>query len=102
MNIKKGDNVKVTAGKDKGTKGKVIRVIPEKGRVAVEGINLYKKHVRPKKQGEKGEIVDVARPIDISNVSIICPSCSKQTRIRKEREGKDVIRYCKKCNNPIE
>ncbi|HMB17307.1 MAG TPA: 50S ribosomal protein L24 [Candidatus Paceibacterota bacterium] len=101
-NIKKEDKVKILAGKDKDKTGKVLKVFPDEGRVVVEGINLYKKHVRPKKEGEKGEIVDVPRPIDESNVSVICPACSKTTRISKKRKGKDVVRYCKKCDSPID
>ena len=101
-NIKKGDNVKIIAGKNRGKTGKVLRVLPEKGRMIVEGINIYKKHVRPKKQGEKGEVVNVARPINKSNISIICPACSKTTRITTRKEGNKKIRYCKKCNSPIE
>lgn len=102
MYIKKGDNVKVIAGKDQGKSGKVLRVLPDQGRVAVEGVNVYKKHVRPKKEGEKGEVVDVARPINESNISIVCPSCSKVTRIGRRGEGKNKIRFCKKCDAPIE
>jgi large subunit ribosomal protein L24 len=63
---------------------------------------LYKKHIRPKREGEKGEIVEVPRSIAKSNVAIICPSCSKPTRISKKRKGKNVVRYCKKCDSPID
>ncbi len=88
MKIKKGDTVTIVAGKDKGKTGKVMRVDVNNGRVVVEGVNVYKKHVRPKKQGEKGEVVDVVRPIHNSNVMFVCPSCSKITR---------KARHCKKC-----
>lgn len=102
MNIKKGDNVKITAGKNRGKTGKVLYTFPLRNRVSVEGVNLYKKHVRPKKQGEKGEVVEVARPISASNVSVICPACGKPTRIGRRREGKNVIRVCKKCDKTID
>lgn len=69
QSIKKGDMVRVIAGKNRGKSGKVLRAFPKKDNVIVEGLNLYKKHVRPKRQGEKGETIQVARPIHISNVA---------------------------------
>lgn len=101
MRIKKGDIVKILAGKDKGKSGKVIKIIPQRERVMVEGVNIFKKHVRPKKQGEKGEVVDVSRPINVSNVGIICPNCSKVSRIGYKKEGDKKVRYCKKCQKEI-
>ena len=68
MKIKKGDNVKILAGKDRGKTGKVIKVLPKHERVIVEGFNMVKKHVRPKKEGEKGEVVEIPASIHISNV----------------------------------
>lgn len=68
MSIKKGDNVKILAGKDRGKTGKVIKILPKRERVIIEGANLVKKHVRPKKEGEKGEVVEMPAPIHISNV----------------------------------
>lgn len=68
MHIKKGDNVKIITGKDKGKKGKIVRVLVKKGKVIVEGLNMTKKHQRPRKSGEKGTIIDVAMPIHASNV----------------------------------
>lgn len=97
MNIKKGDNIKIIAGKDRGKTGKVLRVFPERNRIAVEGINLYKKHSRPKRQGEKGEIVEIMRPFHISNAQIICSGCKQATRVGHRMEGAVKIRYCKKC-----
>jgi len=94
--------VKISAGKNRGKTGKVLYIFPERNRVTVEGINLYKKHVRPKRQGEKGEVVEVARPINSSNVSVVCPSCGKPTRIGRKREKKNVIRICKKCDSAID
>lgn len=101
MKIKKGDIVKILSGKDRGKTGKVIRLFPKKKRVMVEGINVYKKHVRPKRQNEKGEIVEVARPINISNVVLICPSCSKPTRVGYSIDGENKNRRCKKCKSII-
>jgi len=97
MRIKKGDTITIIAGKDKGKTGKVMRVDVRSGRIVVEGVNVYKKHVRPKKQGEKGEIVDVVRPIHDSNVMLVCPSCSKASRVGYRIEISSKERYCKKC-----
>ncbi len=71
MNIKKGDNVIAIAGKDKGKKGKVIKAMPKVNKVVVEGINMMKKHQRPRKSGEKGQVLNVAMPINVSNVKKI-------------------------------
>ena len=68
MSIKKGDNVKILAGKDSGRTGKIIKVLPKHERVIVEGFNMVKKHIRPKKEGGKGEVVEMAASIHISNV----------------------------------
>jgi len=70
MKIKKGDNVIVLAGKDKGKKGKVIRAFPKKGKVLVEGLNMTKRHQRPRKTSEKGQIMNIAMPIHVSNVKL--------------------------------
>ncbi len=101
MKIHKGDNVKIMKGKDRGKTGRVIKVDEEKGRLTVEGVNLFKKHVRPKRQSEKGEVVSVARPLAVSNVRLLCPSCGKATRVgfRIDKEIKE--RYCKKCKSAI-
>ncbi len=101
MKIKKGDTVKILAGKDAGKKGKVLSVHPKTERISVEGINIHKKHVRPRNENQKGQIVEVARSIHSSNTQLICPSCSKNTRIgMRENKGKKE-RFCKKCNNSI-
>lgn len=98
MRIKKGDTVKILKGKDRGKTGKVIKVDERNERLTVEGINLYKKHVRPKRQGEKGEIIEVSRPFAASKAMIICPSCGKSTRVGYRRSEGEKSRYCKKCN----
>ena len=101
MKIKKDDTVKILAGKDVGKKGKVLSVHPKNNRISVEGINIHKKHVRPKNENQKGQIVEVARSINASNAQIVCPSCNKPTRIgMRENKGKKE-RFCKKCNSSI-
>ena len=85
-------------GKDRGKTGKVMQVLHDADKLSLEGLNLFKKHVRPKKQGEKGEVIDVARPMHISNVALVCPSCGKATRVGVRRETETRVRYCKKCS----
>jgi len=97
MRIKKGDMVLVISGKDKGRKGKIIQSLPKKGKVIVEGINLKKKNVKPKRSGEKGQIVQISAPLNVSNVQLICPGCSKAARVGYKIEGGVKLRYCKKC-----
>jgi len=101
MKIKKGDTVLIIAGKYRGKKGKVLKTFPKEKKILVEGVNLVKKHQRPKKTGEKGQIVELRKPIDISNTKLICPKCAKPTRIGyKIIEGKK-YRICKKCGQEI-
>lgn len=102
MKIKKGDTVLIIKGKDAGKTAKVIKVWQKEGRVTVEGLNIAKKHVRPKRQGEKGQIVEVPRPLFVSNVKLICTRCGKATRVRYRFDGEIKKRMCKKCENFID
>jgi len=97
MKIKTGDNVLVTAGKDHGKKGKVVRTLPLEAKVVVEGVNVRKKHVRAKKAGQKGQVVEMPFAFSVSNVKILCVKCSKATRVGYKIEGKVKTRICKKC-----
>lgn len=101
MKIKKGDQVLIIAGKDKNKRGKVIRALPGEKKVVVENINLRKKHVRPKKRGEKGQVVEFPAPLDVSNVKLICPRCGKPTRVGFKIKKRSKVRVCKKCNQEI-
>ena len=101
MKVKKGDSVLIIAGKDKGRTGKIMRALPKEMKVLVEGINLKKKHVRPKKEGEKGQVVDIPAALDVSNIKLICPKCGKATRVGYKTEGEIKNRICKKCNQAI-
>lgn len=104
MKIRKGDTVLIISGKDKNKSGKVIQALPKDNKIMVEGINIVKKHVRPKRSGEKGQRVEVPRPLDVSNVKLICPKCKKATRIgyRLVQKGKEKkVRVCKKCKQEI-
>jgi large subunit ribosomal protein L24 len=102
MKIKINDKVKILNGKDKGKTGKVIQVFPNNERVVVEGLNQMKKHMRPRKQGEKGQVIELASPLHISNVILICPKCSRETRVGFKMEAGKKTRVCKKCKETIE
>ena len=97
MNIKKGDKVLITKGKDRSKSGKVIKILEKENKIVLEGLNLIKKTVKPKKQGEKGQIITVPSPIAVSNVQLICQSCSRGTKVGHRFVGQKKERYCKKC-----
>jgi large subunit ribosomal protein L24 len=101
MRIKKGDNVLIITGKDKGKKAKVLKSFPSKDMILVEGVNIKKTHKKPKKQGEKGQIVEISFPINASKAQILCSKCNKPTRIGYKIEGENKIRICKKCKIEI-
>lgn len=101
MKIKKNDNVIIITGKDRGKQGKVLRVLAEDEKVLVEGMNLRKKHQRPRKEGEKGQMIDMPHPIHISNVALYCASCGKGVRMGAKVNGKKKVRVCKKCGKEI-
>ncbi len=102
MNIKKDDTVLIISGKDRGKKGKVLEAFPKQGQILVEGVNLRKKHQKPKKQGEKGQIITMPGAISRSNVKLICPKCQKPTRIGYKILEKNKVRICKKCKQEIQ
>lgn len=99
--IKQGDTVRILLGKDRGKKAKVMAVLPSQGRILVEGVNMVKKHIRPRRSGEKGQRVLVAASMQTSNVQLICPACKKGTRIGIKREDGQRQRICKKCEAEI-
>ncbi len=103
MKIKKGDKVYIKTGKNKGEHGEVKKTYAEQERVLVEGVNLKKKHIRPKKKDEKGQVVEVAHPINVSNVQLICPQCGEKVRVGYERDDSgQKHRRCKKCEQLID
>ena len=99
MKIKKGDQVQIIAGKDRGKRGKVLSVVVSKGRIVVEGLNIVKKHKRPRKEGEKGQRVEIPVPLDVSNVMLICSHCGKLTRVGYKIENEKKFRICKQCES---
>lgn len=102
MHVKRGDLVKVIAGKDKGKEGKVITAIPSKGKVIVEGVAIVKKHQKARMQGQESGIINMEAAIDASNVMRVCPSCGKASRTGiKVFEDGSKARFCKKCGAEI-
>ena len=101
MRIKKGDQVLIISGKDKGKKGKVLQAFPAKQELFVEGVNLRKKHQKPRKQGEKGQIVTLPGAVSVSNAKLICPKCGKATRVGQAIRDNKKLRICKKCEQEI-
>ncbi len=96
MKIKKNDTVKIISGKDKGKTGKVLRAFPMKDRVLVENVNLRKKHQKPTKGGQKGQIIEKAYPLHVSNVAFIDPKTKKITKIGKKLVKGKSVRVSKK------
>jgi large subunit ribosomal protein L24 len=103
MHVRKGDNVVVISGKDKGKKGKILVCEPKKSRVIVEGVNIATKHKKARAQGEPGGIIHQEAPIYSSKVMLLCDSCKKATRhaVKILDDGKRV-RYCKHCGEPLD
>lgn len=112
MKIKKGDKIKILSGKDKGKTGKVLQIFSARNKVSIEGLNLLIKHMRPRKQGEKGQRIEFPAPMDLSNIMLICSKCNKPTRVGykyleiKKQESKKTrkqkLRECKKCKQMID
>ena len=101
LKIKKGDTVQVLSGNDKGKTGEVLEVIPKTSKIIVKGVNIRKKHIKPRRQGEEGGIIPVECPIHVSKVNVVCPKCGKATRIGFSIEKDEKIRVCKKCGAKI-
>lgn len=103
FHIKKGDQVMVIAGKDKGKTGKMLSVMAKQGRVLIEKVNFVKRHTRPSGQTRQGGILEKEAPIHASNVMIICPKCNATVRLgQKTLEDGKKVRYCKKCSELID
>ena len=97
MNIKKGDTIVVLSGKDKGKQGKVLEVMPKEGKVVVEKVNMVSRHTKPRKQGDQGGIMKREAAIAACKVQVVCPKCSKGTRVAHKIEGGKKTRVCKHC-----
>ena len=97
LHIKTGDTVAVLSGDDKGVTGEVIAVSPTEGKVIVKGVNIIHKHVKPRRQGETGGIVDAEGAIYASKVALYCPKCDKGVRVKTQMDGDKKVRVCAKC-----
>ncbi len=98
MKIRKGDQVKIISGNDKGKTARVTAVFPEQGRIAAADLNVKKKHVRPRRQGDKGELVAMPASFPASRAMLVCPSCGKAVRIGYRKDESGNVRICKKCS----
>lgn len=101
MKIKKGDIVKILYGKDAGKKGNVVAVSPKRNAVVVEGLNLYKRHLKGDGRTRTSEILTIEKPFELSKVILVCPNCSKTTRVGMKRLDGKPVRVCKKCGKDI-
>jgi large subunit ribosomal protein L24 len=100
VKLKKGDNVRIIAGKDKGKEGRILKISRKDGRVIVEGLNMVKKTMRAQREGEKGSIAEIEAPLQLSNVMILCKKCGP-TRIGFEVLKDTKNRVCKKCGEKL-
>lgn len=101
MKLKKGDNVLVTIGKDRGKKGKIERIFPKKNQVTVAGLNIYKRHLKAQGEGKPGGIIDITKPLGVAKVALICPKCNQPTRIGYKVLKDEKVRICRKCEQPV-
>ena len=97
LHVRKGDEVMIISGKDKGKTGKVLEVAPSEGKVIVEGRNMVTKHVKPRRQGQLGGIVKAEGALYACKVMPVCPKCNKATRVGSKVEGDKKVRVCKHC-----
>ena len=103
MKIRKDDTVLVIAGKDRGKKGKVSRSLPGEGRVSVEGVNMVKRHMRPRGTTRQAGIIEMEAPINVSNVMLLCTKCNKPARVGfRSLEDGSKARYCRRCGEVID
>ena len=97
MRIKKGDTVKILSGNDKGKTGEVLEIIPKTEKIIVKGVNVRKKHVKARKQGEESGILSIECAIHSSKANVVCPKCGKATRVQYKIEKDEKVRVCQKC-----
>jgi large subunit ribosomal protein L24 len=102
MKVRKGDRVLVLTGKDRGSEGTVLRVLPVAGKVIVEGVNVARRHTKPRQQGATGGIIEKVMPIDVSNVAVVNPRDGKATRVgyRFDNDG-NKVRVCKRTGDDL-
>ncbi len=98
--IRKKDKVRVISGKDKGKEGEVLKVLPETGKLFIAGVNIALRHLKPR-EGRKGGIVEVERPLSVSKAAFICKSCQKPVKIGFKTENGKKLRFCKYCQSVL-
>lgn len=101
MKLIKGDTVKVVKGKDSGKSGKITKIFPKTGKVLVEGVNQYKRHMKARSQTQPSEIVTITKPLPVGNVAYVCASCHLQTRIGYQFDKETKFRICRKCKKQL-
>ena len=101
VNIRRDDEIEVIHGKDRGQRGRVVRVLPRERRIMVEGVARAKKNARPSKRRQQGGIIDIEQFVDISNVALVCKSCGQPTRIGHRVEDGKKVRICRKCESDL-
>lgn len=101
MKLKKGDKVRVMVGKDRGREGTVDQLWPRQEKVTIAGVNVYKRHSKPRGEGQKGGIIDFVRPLPAANVVLICPKCKQVTRVGFKLTQKEKVRTCRKCEQEL-
>jgi len=101
MKYKKGDTIIVTVGKDKGKKGKIEKIFPASSKLLIPGINVFKRHMKRKDEKNPGGIIDIVKPIAVSKIALVCPSCGKPTRIGMLVTKSEKVRICRKCEKKI-
>lgn len=101
IKLKKKDKIKILTGKDRGKTGEIERIYAKQNKVLVPGLNLYKKHIQKSEQTPQGGVVEVPRPLNVSNIVFICPKCSKPAKIGFKVEKNKKIRICRKCNSKV-
>lgn len=89
------------SGKDRGKQGKIVMLLPDADRVVIEGLNMIKRHTRPRQQGQAGQIITKERPVAVSSVALVCKNCGKTTRVGYKLDGKTKVRICKKCQTEV-
>lgn len=99
--LKKGDQVQVMTGKDRGKSGKTLRVLAPEGRIIVEGVNVRKLRERSRRAGRKGQVVERPSPIAIANVLLFCPVCGRGRRLGRKIVGEKKVRICRKCGREL-
>lgn len=101
MKFKKGDEVKITGGKDRGKTGKIEKVFPDEGLVLIPGVNMYKRHVKARDPRKPSGIIDVVRPLPLGRVALVCPKCHEITRVGFTFDDGKKVRVCRKCESRL-